>query len=81
MVILTVQASAALGEAQYTVTDLWPGQANGINSIGQVVGYEEWVDTNGNLCSSAYLYSSGTKTDLNCLAGGMYLFSGLRAGW
>src|ERR1017187_8320031 len=53
--------SRLLLSATYNLTDLGPGQANGINASGQVVGQTDYA-TWGTI--HAFLYSNGTKIDL-----------------
>jgi probable HAF family extracellular repeat protein len=69
--LLVSVAASAYGQTTYTAIDLgfWP---TGINNSGQVVG--ELYTSSG--AAHAFLYSGGTKTDLNnlvSLPSGVYL--------
>jgi probable HAF family extracellular repeat protein len=57
--LLSAVAGDAWGQVQYTLTDLGPGDAYGINSSGQVVG----ENANG----QAFLYSGGSMTLLGTI--------------
>ena len=61
------RSTAAGSEVRYILTDLGPGQANGLNNLGQVVGQ--------NGAGHAMLYSGGTETDLGALPGGTGSFA------
>src|ERR1039458_5891278 len=50
LILLAMAAPAAVGQLTFTITDLGPGAAYGINNNGQVVGNS--VD--------AFIYSGGT---------------------
>lgn len=55
-VLAAASASPSWGQSTYTVTDLGPGVATGINNNGQVVGYSN--QSNG--YPYAFLYSNGS---------------------
>jgi probable HAF family extracellular repeat protein len=69
---LLVAGSAWAVAPSYVLTDLGPGQANAINTLGQVVGTSSatWSDR-------AYLYYGGTMTDLGTLGGAISRATGV----
>jgi probable HAF family extracellular repeat protein len=63
--LLTVVMSRPQATPTYSVTDLGSGSAFGINDLGQVVGYSQ-----STLGIRAFMWQSGTLTDLGVLPGG-----------
>src|ERR1039458_8186700 len=59
LILLAMATRSAIGQLTFTITDLGPGAAYGINNSGQVVGNS--VD--------AFIYSEGTMTHLGTLLG------------
>jgi probable HAF family extracellular repeat protein len=64
---LLLLCATSVDAAQYTLTNLGPGSANGINNLGQVVGYQWFSAPVG---YKPFLYSAGTTTILDAVNDG-----------
>jgi probable HAF family extracellular repeat protein len=64
--IVAIFSSSILASVQYSITDLGRGHANGINNIGQVVGYT-YSTTNQTGPYHAFMYTNGSMLDFTSL--------------